>query len=54
MQIDLVTIFQVRHFVNAAVVKDDIIAPMNVDHDYYVKFPSDSDVAHYVITLHTM
>ena len=55
MQINLVTIFQVRHFVNAAVVTDDIIAPMNVDHDYsYVKLPSDSDIgaddAHYVIT----
>ena len=42
-QFDQVTISQVRHFVNAAVVTDDIIAPMNVDHDYsYVKFPSDS------------
>ena len=41
MQIDPVTIFQVRHFANAAVVTDDIIAPMNVDHDY-VKLPSDS------------
>ena len=43
MQIDPVTIFQVRHFANAAVVTDDIIAPMNVDHDYsYVKLQSDS------------
>ena len=43
MQINPVTIFQVRHFANAAVVTDDIIAPMNVDHDYsYVKLPSDS------------
>ena len=31
-------ISQVRHFTNAAVVTDDIIASMNVDHDYsYVK-----------------
>ena len=42
MQIDPVTIFQVRHIANAAVVTDDIIAPMNVDHDYYVKLPSNS------------
>ena len=54
MQIDPVTIFQVQHL-NAAVVTDDIIAPMNVDHDYsYVKLPSDSDIgaddANYVIT----
>ena len=42
-QINPVTISQVRHFANAAVVTDDIIAPMNVDHDYsYVKLPSDS------------
>ena len=34
MQIDPVTILQVRHFANAAVVTDDIIAPMNVDQDY--------------------
>ena len=32
-----------RHFVKAAVVTDDIIAPMNVDHDYsYVNLPKDS------------
>ena len=43
MQIDPVTIFQVRPFANVAVATDDIIAPMNVDHDYsYVKLPSDS------------
>ena len=43
MQIDPVKIFQVQHFANAAVVTDDIIAPMNVDHDYsYVKLPPDS------------
>ena len=43
MQIDPVKIFQVRHFANAAVVTDDIIAPINIDHDYsYVKLPSDS------------
>ena len=43
MQIDPVTIFQVRHFAKAAVVTDDIIAPMNGDHVYsYVKLPSDS------------
>ena len=43
MQIDPVMIYQVRHFTNAAVVMDDIIAPMNIDHDYsYVKLPSDS------------
>ena len=42
MQINPVMIFQVRHFANAAVVTDDIIAPMNVDHDYsYVKLPLD-------------
>ena len=42
-QINPVTISQVRHFTNAAVVTDDIIAPMNVDHDYsYAKLPSDS------------
>ena len=43
MQIDPVMISQVQHFANAAVVTDDIIAPMNVDHDYsYVKISSDS------------
>ena len=43
MQINPVTIFQVRHFGDAAVVTDDIIEPMNVDHDYsYGKLPSDS------------
>ena len=43
IQIDPVTIFQVRHFANVAIVTDDIIAPMTVDHDYsYVKLPSDS------------
>ena len=43
MQTDPVTTSEVRHFTNAAVVTDDIIAPMNVDHDYsYVKLPSDS------------
>ena len=43
MQFDPVTIVQVRHFANAAVVTDDINAPMNVDHDCsYVKLPSDS------------
>ena len=43
MQIDPVAIFQVRHFANAAVVTDDIIALMNVDHDYsHVKLPSNS------------
>ena len=43
IQINPVMIYQVRHFANAAVVTDDIIAPMNVDHDYfYVKLPSDS------------
>ena len=42
-QTDPVTISQVRNFTNAAVVTDDIIAPMNVDHDYsYVNLPSDS------------
>ena len=42
-QIDAVTISQVQHFANAAVVTDDIIAPRNIDHDYsYVKLPSDS------------
>ena len=30
MQIDPVTIFQVRHFANAAVVTDDIIAPISL------------------------
>ena len=55
-QIDLVTIFQVRHFTNAAVVTDDIIAPMNVDHDYsYVKLPSDSvRIKTLVQMMHTM
>ena len=43
MQIYPVTIFQVQHFTNAAVVTDDIIVPMNVDHYYsYVKLPLDS------------
>ena len=59
MQIDPVTIFQVRHFANAAVVTDDIIAPMNVDHDYSlceasIRFSENKDIgaddAHYVIT----
>ena len=59
MQIDPVTIFQVRHFANAAVVTDDIIAPMNVDHDYTlceasIRFSENKDIdaddAHYVIT----
>ena len=56
MQIDPVTIFQVRHFANAAVVMDDIIAPMNVDHDYsYVKLPSDSvRIKTLVQMMHTM
>ena len=56
MQIDPVTIFQVRHFANAAVVTDDIIAPMNVDHDYsYVKLPSDSvRIKTLVQMMHTM
>ena len=37
-QTNPVKISQVRHFTNAAVVTDDIIAPMNVDHDYsYMK-----------------
>ena len=56
MQIDLLTIFQVRHFANAAVVTDDIIAPMNVDHDYsYVKLPSDSvRIKTLVQMMHTM
>ena len=56
MQIDPVTIFQVRHFANAAVVIDDIIAPMNVDHDYsYVKLPSDSvRIKTLVQMMHTM
>ena len=56
MQIDPVTIFQVRHFANAAVVTDDIIAPMNVDHDYsYVKLPSDSvRIKSLVQMMHTM
>ena len=32
-----------RYFANAAVVMDDIIAPMNIDHDYsYVNLPTDS------------
>ena len=55
-QIDPVTIFQVRHFANAAVVTDDIIAPMNVDHDYsYVKLPSDSvRIKTLVQMMHTM
>ena len=56
MQIDPVMIFQVRHFANAAVVTDDIIAPMNVDHDYsYVKLPSDSvRIKTLVQMMHTM
>ena len=56
MQIDPVTIFQVRHFAIAAVVTDDIIAPMNVDHDYsYVKLPSDSvRIKTLVQMMHTM
>ena len=37
-QTNPVTISQVRHFTNTALVTDDIIAPMKVDHDYsYVK-----------------
>ena len=41
--VDQVTTSQMRHFANAAIVTYDIIAPMNVDHDYsYVKLPSDS------------
>ena len=52
MQIDPVTIFQVQHFANAAVVTDDIIGPMNVDHD--IRFSENKDIgaddAHYVIT----
>ena len=56
MQIGPVTIFEVRHFVNAAVVTNDIIAPMNVDHDYsYVKLPSDSvRIKTLVQMMHTM
>ena len=56
MQIDLVTIFQERHFANAAAVTDDIIAPTNVDHDYsYVKLPSDSVRTKTLVqTKHTM
>ena len=56
MQIDPVTIFQVRHFANAAVVTDDIIAPMNVDHDYsYAKLQSDSvRIKTFVQMMHTM
>ena len=56
MQIDPVTIFEVRHFANAAVVTDDIIAPMNVDHDYsYMKLPSDSvRIKTLVQMMHTM
>ena len=55
-QINPVTIFQVRFFANAAVVTDDIIAPMNVDHDYsYVKLPSDSvRIKTLVQMMHTM
>ena len=50
MQIDPVTIFQVRHFAN------NIIAPMNVDHDYsYAKLPSDSvRIKTLVQMMHTM
>ena len=41
-QVDPVMISQVQHFANA-VVTEDIIAPVNVDHDYsYVKLSSDS------------
>ena len=56
MQIDPVMTFQVRHFANAAVVTDDIIAPMNVDHDYsYVKLPSDSVIIKTLLQMmHTM
>ena len=52
MQIDPVTIFQVRHFANTAVVTDDIIAPMNYS---YVKLPSDSvRIKTLVQMMHTM
>ena len=45
-QTDPVTVSQVRHFKDVAVVTDDIIAPMNVDHDHsYVKLPSDLNVS---------
>ena len=55
MQIDPVAIFQVRHFANAAVVMDDIIAPMNVDLcEVSIRFSENKDIgaddAQYVIT----
>ena len=52
MQIDPVTIFQVRHFANAAVVMDDIIALLLCEAS--IRFSENKDIgaddAHYVIT----
>ena len=50
MQIDPVTIFQVRHFANVAVVTDDIIEACEASIRFSENKNIGADDAHYVIT----